>query len=397
MQNQPAILGGEPTRPAGIPAWPIQEEDVRAAFESAFASGDWGRYHGTAVPALIQKVSEHVDCEFVTPCCSGTTAIELGLRGLNVKPGDEVIMSAYDFRGNFHAVLAVGAIPMLVDVRSDDFQISVEQVASAISDKTKAILASHLHGGGVEMPELRKLADQTDVGLLEDACQCSGTTVAGRPAGTWGDAGVWSFGGTKMMTSGQGGVVFTNNGQVNQRIRLVQNRHNIAYPLSELQATVLLPQLDLLSERNEKREAAREQIIASLQEYVWLRPIPMRVPDSTPGTYKIGFQFNQQENGLTRRQWVAAMRAEGVAFDVGFEALHQCHSRRRFQQLGSLDNADIAHQTVVCLHHPVLLNDDIELNLIYEAVARVRNSASEIRDAFESGDLKDVEQPNLQL
>lgn len=397
MENRPAILGGEPTRQAGIPPWPIPDSQVWAFLEAAFASGEWGRYHGTAVPALVQKVSEHVGCQFVTPCCSGSTAVELGLRGLNVKPGDGVIMSAYDFRGNFHAVLATGAVPVLVDVKPDDFQIDVEQVSGAITPRTKAVLTSHLHGGVVDMPELRQLADENSIGLLEDACQCSGTTIAGRPAGTWGDVGVWSFGGTKTMTAGQGGCVFTNNGQVHQRIRLVQNRYNIAYPLSELQATVLIPQLDQLSKRNQKRESVRVHIEDLLMKYNWLQPFPMNVPNSTQGTYKVGFQYEQQEGGLTRRQWVSAMRAEGVAFDVGFEALHRCHSRRRFQQHGALDNAERAHESVVCLHHPVLLCDDQELQLINEAIMKIYYATPQIRDAFKTGQIANVEDSNLTL
>lgn len=397
MSRTPAILGGTPIRENGIPEWPINDAEVRAALDDVFQSGDWGRYHGKHVQQLVNWMAEFARREFVIPCSSGTAAVELALRGLRVQPGDEVIMSAYDFRGNIGSVLASGAVPVLIDVRPDDFQLNVDLVEAAITEKTKAILASHLHGGTVNLPELRRMADVHRLGIIEDACQNPGSTVASLPAGTWGDVGIWSFGGSKTVTAGRGGVLFTNDPQIHQRVRLHQFRHNEAYPLSELQAAVLLPQLKRLNERNNVRQQAAENVITTLSGFAFLKPFARTVPNSTPGTYKIGFRYDEQMAGLTRELWVTAMRAEGVAIDVGFESLHRCHSRRRFHQPAELKHADDAHDSIVCLHHPVLLGTEDDLRDISQAVSTIDEHASAIRQKYEAGELGAFSQQQLEL
>ncbi len=111
---------------------------------------------------------------YVWLCSSGTAAVELALRGLGVGPGDEVILAAYDFKANFTDVLALGALPVLVDLRPDDWQLDVEQVESALGPRTRAVIASHLHGGSVSMHRLREILAGREIGIVEDVCQCPG-------------------------------------------------------------------------------------------------------------------------------------------------------------------------------------------------------------------------------
>src|SRR4029078_10035369 len=96
--------------------------------------------------------------EHVALCASGTAAVELALRGLAVGPGDQVLLAASDFRGNFQDVLAVGAVPVLVDVRPENWMIDPARILKAIGPKSKSIVVSHLHGGVVDMPEIRRTA-----------------------------------------------------------------------------------------------------------------------------------------------------------------------------------------------------------------------------------------------
>ncbi|MBS0260998.1 MAG: aminotransferase class I/II-fold pyridoxal phosphate-dependent enzyme, partial [Planctomycetes bacterium] len=111
-QSDPVVLGGAPVRPAGPPPWPVRDPAVDQAVAQALADGSWGRYHGPHVAALTRQLAEFHQVAHVVLCASGTAAVELALRGAGVGPGDEVLLAAYDFKGNFQDVLAVGGVPV---------------------------------------------------------------------------------------------------------------------------------------------------------------------------------------------------------------------------------------------------------------------------------------------
>src|SRR5688572_19374145 len=146
------------------PPWPPPDEEVRQALAAAYADGSWGKYDGPHGQLLAARLREMHQVEHVLLCSSGTIAVELALRGLKVGPGDEVILGGYDFPGNFRAVEAIGARPVLVDLAGhgrphaprEEFvsrietptmwHLDPEQVKGAISPQTRAVIASHLHG-----------------------------------------------------------------------------------------------------------------------------------------------------------------------------------------------------------------------------------------------------------
>lgn len=353
------------------PTWPLPDEAVEAALRRAFADGSWGKYHGPNCRELSERLAAMHDCEHVVLTCSGTAAVELALRGLRVGPGDEVILSAYDFEGNFKNVLAVGAKPVLVDVDFVSGQLDTDQLDAARSPQTKAIIASHLHGGVVAMRAVRAFADQHQIAVLEDACQMPGAIVHGRVAGTWGDVGVLSFGGSKLLTAGRGGALVTRDAEIAQRIRVQTQRGNEAYPLSELQAAVLVPQLDRLNERNRLRSESVLRLLELLSDVAGLRCFVDAGPadESRPGFYKLGFWFEAATFGCSRDDFACAMRAVGVALDPGFRALHRTHARGRYRAMNGLPHATRADEAILVLHHPVLLGTDEDLRRIREAIA----------------------------
>src|SRR5207248_3797133 len=128
------------------------DETVRQALLAAWQDGAWGKYHGGRVEQLEQQLAASHGIPFALVCGSGTFAVELALRALQVGPGDEVVLAAYDYPGNFLSVHAVGAHPVLVDVAPEHWNLAPQQVAQAIGPATKAVIASHLHGGVVAMP-----------------------------------------------------------------------------------------------------------------------------------------------------------------------------------------------------------------------------------------------------
>jgi dTDP-4-amino-4,6-dideoxygalactose transaminase len=303
-------------------------------------------------------------------CGSGTYAVELALRALQVGPGDEVVLAAYDFPGNFLNAHAVGATPVLIDVDPENYNFDPQYLSSALGPATRAVVVSHLHGGLVPVREVVEACRARGVAVVEDACQCPGATVQGRRAGTWGDVGVLSFGGSKLLTAGRGGALMTARPEVAQRARVARMRGNLVCPLSELQAAVLGPQLDRLAERNARRAAAVKILRESLADVPGLRPFANRV-EGEPGYYKVGFQFDESQFGLSRGRFVAAVRAEGVALDEGFRALHVGRSPARFRRVGELPVAGRAHTSAVILHHPVLLGTEEEVLQIAGAVRKV--------------------------
>lgn len=381
----PAILGGEPAFPIGPPTWPpVPWPEVEEAAGRAMRDGSWGRYHGPNCRQLTDDLAAFHSAEQVQLCSSGTVAVELALRGAKVEPGDEILLAAYDFKANFQNVLAIGATPVLVDLDPKTWQLNPALLEEACSEKTKAIIASHLHGGLVDMKAVCGFAAERNIVVIEDACQATGAMVGSRRAGMTGDVGVLSFGGSKLLTAGRGGAVLTSRADIAQRIRLYTQRGNDAYPLSELQSAVLIPQLAQLDERNETRLRNAKRLAGELKEQgsplASIAPLDDESTDRT-AFYKCGFQYTGES--LSRDRLCSALRVDGVALDPGFRALHRTHSRRRFRSVGELPQADRADESCAMLHHPVLLEDERTLEHVVTAITRVLNHATEVAAAPE--------------
>lgn len=358
------------------PDWPLSDPAVADALTAALRDGSWGKYHGGHVERLEAELAAYLRAESVQTCASGTLAVEVALRAVGVEAGDEVIVPAYDYEGNFLCVHAVGATPVLVDVAANGC-LDPHRIAEAASPRTRAVLASHLHGGLVPMPELMTVAGRHGLRVVEDAAQATGAVVAGKRAGTWGDAGVLSFGGSKLLTAGRGGAVVTSNPHVQQKVRLILRRGVQSWAaLSELQAAVLVPQLARLDERNATRLDRVRQILGALADLPGLRPLADFGASNRPAFYKLGFWFDEPAVGTSRSAYVAALKAEGVAFDDGFRAVHVGRAGSRFRTGGDLANATRAHHAVVALHHPVLLGLPGAIDAVAAAVRRAYPNAT---------------------
>ncbi|HZS10192.1 MAG TPA: DegT/DnrJ/EryC1/StrS family aminotransferase [Blastocatellia bacterium] len=381
-QSPPAILGGEPVRPEGPPSWPPAWEEVSAALRRSLEAGTWGNYHGPETRLLAERLAAYHEAEFVELCCSGTFAVELALRALRIGPGDEVILAGYDFIGNFNNIVALGARPVLIDLAPDNWNLNPELIAEAVGPNTRAILVTHLHGGVVSMSAVMEAARRHNLKVIEDACQMPGAVIEGRKAGTWGDAGVISFGGGKLLSAGRGGALITSSAEIRQRAQLWCNRGNHAYPLSELQATVLVPQLERLDGRNRQRTAAVAGLRERLAGVPGLRPLMNRAASATPGYYKLGFQYDPENfGGLSREKFVRAARAEGIDFNAGFRAFHLCRSSRHFRQTAS-QAATSADAGMVVLHHPILLEGDQGVDQVARCVQKIRLWAEAIEQSL---------------
>jgi perosamine synthetase len=356
----PALLGGTPMRPQGPPAWPPADPEILDVLQQAGREGWWGKYQAGQCDALEAWLRAYHAVDHVLLCGSGNYAVELGLRALKIEPGDEVILADYDYPGNFLSIHAVGATPVLVDVNPHNWNLSLDAVREAISPTTKAILAAHLHGGRAPMRELMTLAREQGLLVLEDAAQAAGALLDGRRAGTWGDVGVLSFGGSKLLSAGRGGALLTPHADAAQRARNhLMRAGNIVCPLTELQAALLLPQCGKLDERNAVRWANVQVLCEGLAEVPGVRPFVNAAEAPLPAFFKLGFQLDESAFGLARPRLVEAMRAEGFAVDEGFVPAHVARSPKRFRQGSTLAEAGIAGGRCVQLHHPLLLEPTV--------------------------------------
>ena len=157
--------------------WPIQDPEVKQALDRAYNDGDWGRYAGSNCANLQKELGDYLSVEQVRLCSSGTIAVEIALRAAGVSSGDEVLLAAYDFPGNFRCIESVGATPVLVDVDSNTWSMSTNDLESAFTDKTKACIGSHLHGGFAPIKRIVDIAHRTGAVVIEDICQCPGAMV----------------------------------------------------------------------------------------------------------------------------------------------------------------------------------------------------------------------------
>jgi len=369
----------EPSPILNIPSWPILDDATRDVFARMLEDGSWGRYHGPHCETLVAALCEYHGVSHSILCSSGTCAIELALRAIPVGTGDEVILAAYDFKANFVNVLTTGCTPVLIDTVADYPVPDPDRIAEAITDRTRAIIVSHLHGNLVPMREVCRVAADRGVVVIEDACQAPGAMLEGRRAGTFGNVGVLSFGGSKLLTSGRGGAVLTSDAQMAQRIRLYTQRGNEAYPLSEMQAAVLLPQLLKLDVRNADRHQRLLELVNALGNSGICPAMNLvnapRAVSHQPAFYKSAFMLPRSDHDNQRKHFCESVRCAGIPVDPGFSGLHRIHSRQRFRAVGDLPNATQLHKRLISLHHTALLS----------SAETVKQIAEILQDCFEDG------------
>lgn len=222
-------------------------------------------------------------------CNSGTDALILALRGLGIGPGDEVITSSFSFFATAEAISAVGATPVFVDVEEGTYLLDPERIPAAITPATRALLPVHLFGRPVDMERIVALAQAHDLLVIEDCAQASGATWAGRPVGSWGDAGCFSFFPTKNLgAAGDGGAVVCKDPNLAQRVRelavhgmprrYLHTALGYNSRLDALQAAVLLVKLPHLADWVERRRSIATRYLRELADLPGLL-LPEAGPD----------------------------------------------------------------------------------------------------------------------
>ncbi len=356
-----------------IPAWPPRDEEIEKAVGRLLADGSWGSYSGAATTELCERLQAYFESPFVRLCSSGTIAIEVALRAVGVEAGDEVILAAYDFPGNFRAIELIGAVPVLVDLSENAHTLEPMAVETAISARTRALIVSHLHGQTAPLDRLVSICRRHGIAMVEDACQIPGVRFDGKRLGSFGDVGAISFGGSKLLTAGRGGAILTQDELLFQRARIYCDRGNDAFPLSELQAAVLVPQIDKLDERN----AARQKMVRILLEELERTSdlvIPLD-PLIESAFYKIPLLFPGSPQHKTK--FIQILSEQGIDVGEGFRGF-ALRSARRCRKIGSLAHSQSQVARTCLLHHPVLLADE---PTVREAARRIAAAANRSKNA----------------
>ncbi|EMI18721.1 pleiotropic regulatory protein [Rhodopirellula maiorica SM1] len=344
--------------PLTIPPWPRQTPEIAMAVSRCIESADWGRYQSQTKNTLITALESFFETDHVRLCCSGTAAIEISLRAAGVTTGDEVIVSAFDYPGNFRCIELLGAKPVLVDVASENFGPDVDSVSAAANKQVRAVIASHLYGHACDIASLRDLCDQQGWVLIEDACQAPGMRVSGKPAGSFGHLATLSFGGSKPLSSGNGGAILTDDGRLAARIAGLLDRPSEAFPLSALQASVLVPQLAELENHN----AHRNRIAWQIQQQLLRMDSPLQCLAETrdgvdPAYYKLALRA---ASPAIRNQVVATAAEHNVPIGHGFRSMARS-SERRCRKPVSLDRSEALANEICVLDHRALLIDEADV------------------------------------
>jgi perosamine synthetase len=334
----------------------LVDSEIQAILSELGKTAAWSLYMGPHLDELASALQTRFCRQHVQLCCSGTLAVELALRGCRLGEGDEVLLSAYDFPGNFRAIEAIGATVAIVDIPADAWSLrDIEAIDRACLPNTKAILVSHLHGTVAAMAALCDWAQSRKIYLIEDACQAPGATVDGKPAGAWGDCSILSFGGSKLLSAGRGGAVMTNDAQIDQRMRIFRERGNDAFAMSELQSAVLGPQLRKLDKRHEQRAMAVEKTEAHVSSLRWIA-LPVRGESiANCAFYKWGFRVQHSVSTAMELRDVVIQKLNqfGVLAGVGFHGFAH-RSTKRCRSIGSLSHAVHAAEATVLIHHTAL-------------------------------------------
>jgi dTDP-4-amino-4,6-dideoxygalactose transaminase len=326
-----AITGGEPLRRAPFTTWPVGTREEALALEDVLSSSKWGGqpFPGQHAAAFAKKFAEFHTAKYAQCVNTGTVAIQSALIAIGIRPGDEVIVPAYTWEGTVGPVLLVNAVPVFVDIDPETYCLDANLIEKSITAKTKAILPVHLGMRFADMDEILRIAQKHNLRVIEDCAHAHGGMWKGKGAGSMGDLGAFSFQSSKLITSGEGGAVITNNLEYMERVQSYINagrasltdkyHHRIIgfnYRLGEFQAAVLGPQLDRLPQQAALRERNMKHFETRLQNTPGiglLRPDP-RITRLAPYGYVLKY-LSEKTRDIPRAAFVAALQLEGIPCD----------------------------------------------------------------------------------
>jgi dTDP-4-amino-4,6-dideoxygalactose transaminase len=294
-------------------------------------TGEW-------VARFERRFADYLGARHALGVTSCTGALHLSLLALGIGPGDEVITTPMTFIATSTAIIEAGGRPVFVDVEPETGNLDASLVEAAITERTRAIVPVHLYGQMCDMKALRGIADAYGLALIEDAAHCVEGTRDGVRPGQVGDTACFSFYATKNLTCGEGGALVTNDDALAEKLRLLRlhgmnknanDRHNEGYKhwdmtvlgwkynMDNIQAAMLLPQMDRLEENWRKRA----ELARLYEERLWDIP-NLSCPKALPGVEHSWHLFPVWVGGGQRDRVIKEMQAAGVSVMVNYRAIH---------------------------------------------------------------------------
>jgi perosamine synthetase len=322
----------------------ISQEDIDAVI-AALKRGEVSGTFGEALSQFEKEFSAYVGCRYGVAVTSGTTALHLAVAASGIDPGDEVLVSACTNIATALAVVHNGAIPIPVDSEPATWNLNLDLIESLITPKTRAIIPVHIYGHPVDMDALMQIARRHGLTVIEDCAESLGATVRGRQTGSFGDLACFSFYANKVITTGEGGMVTTNDAALFERLKLLRNlaftrprfRHELAgfnFRMTGYQAAMGLSQL----RRIDYILAEKRRVAQSYTRH--LRDVPgIQLPTELNWARNVYWMYAlvvQPESRLRRDQLMSKLAEDGIDTRTFFCPMNQqpcLQSRPGFRQI----------------------------------------------------------------
>jgi dTDP-4-amino-4,6-dideoxygalactose transaminase len=339
-----AIDGGDRTVSADFP-WPIYDEREVQAVANIVRSGQWGNPDcAGAVAEFEQQFAEYCGSKYAISCVNGSVSLRLALIACGVRPGDEVIVPPYTFIATASVVLEANCVPIFVDIDPDTYNLDPKGIEAAITERTKAIIPVHFAGLPGDMDAIMAIARRHSLRVIEDAAHGHGAEYKGRKLGSIGDAGSFSFQSSKNLTSGEGGMVITNDDALYETMNSLRNVGRLPhgqwydhfnpgcnYRITQLQAVLLSEQLKRLWVQTRTRNENGLYLDSLLANLDGITPLSRGSVEILHAYHLYIFKYDKTRfNQLPKREFVAMLSAEGVPCSAGYP--HPLYKQPVFQQ-----------------------------------------------------------------
>ncbi|NQT71747.1 MAG: DegT/DnrJ/EryC1/StrS family aminotransferase [Chloroflexi bacterium] len=334
---------------------------------------------GAKVHQFEEAFASYIGTKYAVATSNGTTALHTALLAAGIKDGDEVITTPFSFIATGNAILFCGAKPVFVDIEEKTFNLDPNLIEPAITPKTKAVMVVHLYGQPCDMDKIGAICRKHDLILIEDACQAHGSEYNGNKVGSFG-TGCFSFYPTKNMTTGEGGMITTNDSKIAKSLGMIRNHgqngryhHEILgynFRMTDISAALGLCQLEQLDEFNRKRIENATFLTEAIRDIDGLIP-----PHVTQNAKHVFHQFTirvTDEFGISREEFQQRLNEKGIDSAIHYRT--PIHQQPAYQNLGYRDQLPVAEkaaQEVLSLPiHPNLSKDD--LNSIVQGLKDAR-------------------------
>lgn len=355
-------------------------ENIQAVLDSGYMT------QGPYADEFEEGFADRVGANHAITVTSCTTGMELALEAVGVGPGDEVPLPDFTHPATANAVVRVGAEPVLVDVERDTYNVDIEALSDAVSEKTGALLPVSWGGQPLPTPPINDLADTHDLPVVEDAACSSGAAYDGQPVGSQFDVNVFSFHPRKVLTTGEGGMITTDDDDLEETMRSIKNfgtdqregevgfvrADATNFRFSDILAAVGVAQLDRLDNIVDRRRDIAHRYTDLLESVDGVTP-PAE-PDRAFHNYQSYCVNVEAGDETTRDELIDALAEEDIETQIGTYALHQTDAFADAERVGSLETSRSLHHNLLTL--PVAHNmTDADQDRVVETLADALETA----------------------